>query len=261
MQAEPRRICEGGQDFARVSCSEPSLRLLTRGKMFIRRPLHKFVAALLVTTALTACANNAPQLPSLGVQPDADTAATSVAASPSGAAGAGDTAPAGTPVPGAVGSTTDIYSNIARGAMACWFAVSGPLKKNYIFHAAADAPSRGGGGKAVVTIHERDTTQPNPRGPKAYVVEILPTGESTAHVTVENRKMPDAYAAAMRDDISRWSKGEEGCSGATTASAWPPMPGEPATATPKSTPPKAKKAKTKVKAAQAKPAAQSTTQP
>ena len=43
-----------------------------------------------------------------------------------------------------VGSATDIYARIAQGAMGCWFAVSGPLKKDYIFHASADAPSRGG---------------------------------------------------------------------------------------------------------------------
>src|SRR3569832_2374030 len=118
MQAEPRRICEGGLVFVCVLCSEPSLRASTWGKMLIRRPSHNLVAALFVTTALTACANNAPQLPSLGVQPDADTAATRVAASPSGAAGAGATAPAGPPDPGAVGATADNNSNIARGAMA-----------------------------------------------------------------------------------------------------------------------------------------------
>jgi hypothetical protein len=214
------------------------------------------VPALLVAAALSGCAGNAPQLPSLGVEPSADTASSSGVGTPSGANPGGPDAPPGIPVRGAIGSATDIYSHIARGAMACWFSVSGPLKKDYIFHAAADAPSRGGGGKAVVTIHERDPTQPNPRGIKAYVVEILPTGETTANVTVENRKMSDAYAAAMTHDISRWSKGEEGCRGSSTVAAWPPVKGEAVTVASPSEK-KAKKPKTKLKAAQAKPAPQS----
>ncbi|MFA5955696.1 hypothetical protein [Hyphomicrobium sp.] len=221
------------------------------------------VPALLVVAALSGCAGNAPQLPSLGIE--ASPASTSaadpvadVASSPGSVPGSSD-APPGVPVPGAVGSATDIYSHLARGAMACWFAVNGPLKKDYIFHAAADAPSRGG--KAVVTIHQRDPTQPNPRGAKAYIVEILPTGEGTANVTVENRKMSEVYAAAMTGDISRWSKGEEGCRGPSTVAAWPPTPGEAVAATPKTVKKATKKATPKLKAAQAKPAPQPQSQP
>lgn len=118
----------------------------------------------------------------------------------------------------------------------------------------------------MVTIHQRDLTAPNPRGPKAYVVEIIPRGESSANVTVDNRKMSDVYAAAMTDDISRWSKGEEGCLGPSTVAKWPPMPSETVAETPK-TKKKTKKLKAKLNAAQpkataqAKPAAQSATQP
>ncbi|HML29917.1 MAG TPA: hypothetical protein PKE16_13985 [Hyphomicrobium sp.] len=184
-----------------------------------------------------------------------------VPSSPTTAPGGPDSSPPGIPVPGAVGSATDIYSRIATGAMACWFAVNGPLKKDYIFHATADAPSRGGGGKAVITIHLRDPSQANPRGLKVYLVEIEPTGEASATVAVDNRKMPDAFAAAMTDDISRWSKGGDGCRGPTTVAAWPAPQGE-AEATASKTEKKAKKHTTKVKAAQAKPAAQTTaTQP
>jgi hypothetical protein len=136
--------------------------------------------------------------------------------------------------------------------MACWFAVGGPLKKDYIFHATADAPSRGG--KAEVVIHERDPTQPNPRGAKAYVVEIQPTGEASATITTENRKMSDAFATAMTGDISRWSKGEEGCISASTPVGWAPALPETAAAAP--TAKKIKTKKVKQKAAQAKPAQQ-----
>ncbi len=199
---------------------------------------------LLVAAALQGCAGNGPELQSLSVQPAPETV-TAVAPSP-------ETADAkGIPIPGATGSATDIYSQIAKGAMGCWFAVGGPLKKDYIFHATADAPSRGG--KAEVVIHQRDPTQPNPRGAKAYVIEIQPTGESSASITAENRKMPDAFAAAMTDDISRWSKGQEGCIGASTAAGWAPAPPETASAAPTA---KKSKTKAKSKAAQAKPAPQ-----
>ncbi len=197
---------------------------ITWGKMLVRHP-SSMVLALLVVAALPGCAGNGPQLPSLGIQSTSDSTSTASASiaggessSPQNIQGNGDTPPPGIPIRGAVGSATDIYSNIARGAMACWFAVNGPLKKDYIFHATADAPSRGG--KAEVVIHLRDPTQPNPRGVKTYIVEIQPTGEASANVTVENRKMSDAYAAAMTGDISRWAKGEEGCASPSTAAGW-----------------------------------------
>jgi hypothetical protein len=213
--------------------------------MSVRR-LAGMLPVLLVAAALEGCASNGPELQSLAIQPAGETV-TTVAAAPEGAEAKGVT------IPGATGSATDIYSEIARGAMGCWFAVGGPLKKDYIFHATADAPSRGG--KAEVVIHQRDPTQPNPRGPKAYVIEIQPTGEASASVTAENRKMPDAFAAAMTDDISRWSKGQEGCIGVSTAAGWAPAPPE----TTAAAAPAAKKSKTqkaKLKAAQAKPAQQ-----
>jgi len=229
--------------------------------MLVRRPSGVAISAMLAALALSGCAGNAPQLPSLAI-PTSSTESAAGPSSPTANPSGSTDAPPGIPVSGAVGSATDIYSRIATGAMACWFSVNGPLKKDYIFHAAADAPSRGGGGKAVVTIHQRDLTAPNPRGPKAFVVEILPSGESSANVTVENRKMSDVYAAAMTDDISRWSKGEDGCHGPSTVAKWPPAPSETVAEVPKKTAKKIKKPKTaKPAAAQAKAPAQPATQP
>ena len=121
-----------------------------------------------------------------------------------------------------VGSATEVYSRVASGAMSCWFGAAGPLKKDYIYHAEADAPSRGG--KSEITIHVRDPAQPNPRGAKAYRINIEPAGE-TASLATENLKMPDAYANAMTSDVGRWSKGDQGCAGASTAAAagWAPQ--------------------------------------
>jgi hypothetical protein len=129
--------------------------------------------------------------------------------------------------------------------MTCWFGRSGPLKKDYIYHAEADAPSRGG--KAEIVVHERDPTQPNPRGAKAYRINIEPAGEGSASVRAENLKMPAAFAAAMAEDVGRWSKGDQGCAGTSTAAGWGPQPEAPAEASP----PKPAK-KSKVKPAQKK---------
>ncbi len=218
------------------------------------------VLALLALAALSGCAGNAPQLSSLSIEPASDTSSTAggSAASPATpSVNNNSDEPPGIPIPGAVGSATDIYSQIARGAMACWFAVNGPLKKDYIFHATADAPSRGG--KAEVVIHRRDPTQPNPRGVKTYVVEIKPTGETTANVSAENRQMSDAYASAMTADITRWAKGEEGCASTSAVAGWVPAPIGPVADAPKA----AKKTKkAKLKAAETKkPVQQSQTQP
>ncbi|MET0408587.1 MAG: hypothetical protein ABW006_09485 [Hyphomicrobium sp.] len=225
------------------------------GKMLLDRP-STMVLVLLVIAALTGCAGNSPELPTPGsVQPTLSPQAppqppTPVASSMATTPANGEE-PRGVPVPGAIGSATEIYSHIATGAMACWFSANGPLKKDYIFHAMADAPSRGG--KAEVTIHRRDPSQPNPRGAKAYVVEIQPTGEASATVRADNRQMPDAYASAMTSDLSQWIKGEQGCSLAKTIAA-ETAPSE--EAAPKKPAKVAKKTKKpKVKAAQAKPAA------
>ena len=157
-----------------------------------------------------------------------------------------------------VGSATEIYARVARGANTCWFVGggplnAGPLKKAYIYHAEADAPSRGG--KAEIVIHERDLRQPNPRGAKAYRVDIEPAGE-TATLKTENLKMPEPMAAAMTADVNRWAKGDQGCQGASTAAGWGAQaPIDPA-AKPVATA-AGKKAKSKVAAkTSAKPAAQ-----
>lgn len=118
------------------------------------------------------------------------------------------------------GSATELYTRIARGAVGCWFATNGPLKNGYIYHAEADAPSRGG--KAEITIHVRDMAAPNPRGAKAYKVAIDPKDETNAVLATENIKMPEPMAVAMNADVGRWSRGEIGCKGASTAAGWAP---------------------------------------
>ena len=162
------------------------------------------------------------------------------------------TAPAEAPPKG---SATELYTKVARGAVGCWFGATGPLKKDYIYNAEADAPSRGG--KAEITIHNRDASQPNPRGPKAYLIKIDPKDESNATIATENLKMPEPMAEIMAADVNRWSRGDTGCAGTSTAANWSPQVPilAPAAAKPAVVKPKSSPMKKKVSAPQGKPAA------
>lgn len=216
------------------------------------KPLLALAAA---AAALSGCAGGGPQLPTLSLPsaPTVEAASQSASTPPPPAPGAAQQA--GVVIDqtgGQGGSATDIYSRIASGAMKCWFAAGGPLKADYVYHANAAPASRGG--KAQIIIHRRDSTQPNPRGPKAYVADIDPTGESSATIKIENLKMTDAFATAMTNDITRWTKGEDGCAPSTAVAGWVPSEDHPAAAADPAAGVKgkpAKKAKPKAKAAQA----------
>jgi hypothetical protein len=104
---------------------------------------------------------------------------------------------------------SEIYARIARGALGCWFAASGPLKRTHIFHADVAPPSDNAG--AEIVIHERDnTTGQNPRAIRAYRIAITRAPEGT-FVASENLKLPAALATRMEGDINRWAKGQAGC--------------------------------------------------
>ncbi len=166
--------------------------------------------AVLAALMLGACSAAMPEAPTLSL-PDVKLPSLASAASSGG-----------TEEP--VGSATELYARIALGANSCWFAANGPLKKDYIYHAEADAPSRGG--KAEIVVHVRDPSQANPRGVKAYLVHIVPKDETSATVSSDNLKMPEPMAEAMKADVERWSRGEQGCNGSSTAAGW--NPGTPA---------------------------------
>lgn len=212
----------------------------------------KALLALAAAVALSGCASGGgAQLPTLSLPnaPAVEAASQPATTPPPSAPGAAQqTGNVVDQAGGQGGSATDIYSRIASGAMKCWFAVGGPLKSDYVYHATAAPASRGG--KAQIAIHRRDPTQPNPRGAKAYLVDIDPTGEASATVKTENLKMTDAFASAMTNDITRWTKGEEGCSQPSSVAGWTPAAPQPvAEATPASKTKAAKKTKPKAKTA------------
>jgi hypothetical protein len=129
-----------------------------------------------------------------------------------------------------LGSPTELYTRIARGAMECWFAAKGPLKGLYVYHADADPASQGG--KAEIVIHAIDPTSPNPRGLRAFRIGIVPSGEK-AKLEIENLKLPEPLAASMTADIHRWAAAGVGCDDRATA-GWSPR--DPAAETVAATP-------------------------
>jgi len=145
-------------------------------------PLRPLLSAALAAVTCTACSSaTPPSLPGLSsLVPDA-----------------------------IVGSPTEVYEQVARGVLRCWFGRSGPLKADYIYHADAEPPGKGG--KAEIVIHERDRTSDNQKGVRAYRISIASEAAQTS-LTTENLKLSEAQAAAMDADARRWAAGSNGCS-------------------------------------------------
>jgi hypothetical protein len=108
----------------------------------------------------------------------------------------------------APGTPTEAYTLVAHGALRCWFAPDGPLKKTHVFHADADSPTQGGA--AAIVLHERDATLGDQRGARAFRIAFL-SDPSGVRVTVVNLKLPDALAQVMVRDAQTWARGGEGC--------------------------------------------------
>lgn len=153
-----------------------------------------------------------------------------------------------------VGTPTEVYERVGRGAVTCWFGAKGPLKGTHVYEATADSPHKGG--QAEITIRERDLTpapavadgRPAPAAPgpgkplaataetagaaasaatprsiRAFRVSIRPEGEERTAVETENIKIPDPLAQRMRGNVEAWAAGHEGCEAGVVAEA-PPAP-------------------------------------
>jgi hypothetical protein len=128
-------------------------------------------------------------------------------------------------VPRVVGTPTELYTRIARGALTCWFGATGPLKGSYIYHADAAPASQGGRSEIVIRI--RDATKvasSEQKSLRAFRVLIAP-GESKPVVEIENVKMAEPLATRLTDDVHRWAGDEEGCGAPPPADQWSAKPG------------------------------------
>lgn len=122
--------------------------------------------------------------------------------------------PQGRPI---VGTPTELYTRIARGALTCWFGASGPLKTGFIYHAEAAPPSKGG--RSEIVIRVRDKSSADPRSLRAYRIVIAP-GETGPVIEVENVTIPEPLAAQLGDDVRRWAADVEGCSATPATATW-----------------------------------------
>lgn len=111
---------------------------------------------------------------------------------------------------------TEMYTRVASGALKCWFGRNGALKGTHVFHADAESPVKGGA--AEIVVFERDPTNQNPRGLRAFRIAIAPAGSGT-HVAAEALRVPEAAGVRMRADVFRWAGGSQSC-GAAIMQGW-----------------------------------------
>jgi hypothetical protein len=116
-----------------------------------------------------------------------------------------------------IGSPTEVYTRVARGALTCWFGAAGPLKASYIYHADADPPSQGG--RSEIVLFERDANAEDPRSVRVYRVGISLVEEKTK-LEIENLKVPEPLASRLGADVARWAGNEEGCGEAPITAGW-----------------------------------------
>ncbi len=118
-----------------------------------------------------------------------------------------------------VGSATEVYTRVARGALTCWMGAHGSLKGTHLFQAVAQPRAKGGA--ARIDIHERLKGKPNLPGRKVFVVSISPTGAS-AIVSAENQGLSEKQAEEMTSDVHRWAAADEGCFKEPITEGWAP---------------------------------------
>lgn len=111
---------------------------------------------------------------------------------------------------------SEVYSRIARGANRCWFGPRGSLSASHVFYAEVDPIAQGG--KAEISVQERDVGEATPWGRKAFKIGLTPEGERTL-IRVENVRLPAAAGEAMRADVFKWATGDTECSTAALATA------------------------------------------
>lgn len=145
--------------------------------------------------------------------------------------------------PPIVGTPTEVYARIGRGAMACWFGANGFLKSTHIYDATAEPAHKGG--QAEIVIRKREDAAQSPRGLKAFRIQITPAGDDKTNVVAENLKLPAETATRMKKSVAAWSIGNQGCDPDAFKGAWAPETPETADRQQKTTQRKARVVKRK----------------
>ncbi len=129
-----------------------------------------------------------------------------------------------------VGTPTEVYTRVARGALTCWFGASGNLKGSYIYHADAEPASKGGRSEIVIFVKDREAG--DQRSLRAFHI-LISTVENKTKVETENTRIPEPVAGRMKADVARWAADEEGCGEAPVTAGWATEQSHPATPEPK----------------------------
>jgi hypothetical protein len=108
----------------------------------------------------------------------------------------------------APGTATEVYAQVARGALRCWFGADGVLRETYIFHADAEPAAKGGG--AEIVIHERQADRRDVRGPRAFRIAFVNVADGV-RIGVTNLKMPPDVAGPMTAETELWARGGFEC--------------------------------------------------
>jgi hypothetical protein len=119
-----------------------------------------------------------------------------------------------------VGTPTEVYTRIARGALTCWFGAAGPLKSLYIYHAEAEPPSRGG--TSEIVIFAKDVGAGDPRALRVYRV-LISTAEAKTKLEIENIKLQEPLVSRLNADVGRWAADEAGCGEGPVTAGWSPQ--------------------------------------
>lgn len=137
----------------------------------------------------------------------------------------------------ASGQPTDLYTQVARGALSCWFGADGPLKRTHVFTAEAAPPAKGG--HAEIVLQERGPDQAEQRGARVFQVAFAVAPGGT-EIAMASQKLPPEVAQAMKRDVEMWARGQSGCELRTVLAplpspALPPPNSKLVTAKPKAT--------------------------
>jgi hypothetical protein len=176
-----------------------------------------------IVGALAGCGQSL-SLTSLGA-PTVETSVASITAAAAALPLSGNT-------PTLDGTTSDIYSLIANSALKCWLGAGGPLKGTHIFHADVPAPSSAGVyGDVDIAIHERDPTQPSPRGTRVVRIALVAETSARTRMNLQFGKLPADLVQALEKDAIAWAHGKDSCEAQVVRP--PPPPPAPIAAKPK----------------------------
>lgn len=98
-----------------------------------------------------------------------------------------------------------VYTILARQIHSCWLNVQAPKLKNHGLHAEV---ASGNADKALIVIYKKN--KEGRRDFSVFRIEIH-SGFTGSSVEVQNRKLNKDQDFEFREDIARWSQGDQQC--------------------------------------------------